>query len=400
MKKKEKIQIVLICVILLLTVTVLIIRKPSEEGPVRITRPKNGSRETQLLLKTGETEKTIRLKVGKKEYTGEEADAIYRETIQILESMLNPGNSEEIVLSESLKLPKTVKETGVKLRWSTSDEEIVKDDGTLCREAVTEETTVILQARMTFGEETREHWFYAKVLPYAPGSSERLFYNAQKELERIEEGASEKAGFYLPEKVGEVEIMLPRKETHPLPLLISMAVLLPVVIWLAKKQEKEKAEKEREQIFMAAYPKVVTKLTLYTGAGMSLRGAWERIAGEYRKRTEQSGIKEVVYEEILRLAGELKNGMSESGAYEAYGRRINYKPYVRLAALLINRLEKGSSGLREGLEAEVRLAWENHREQVVKAGEEAQTKLLLPMMGMLFLVLAIVMIPAFFNMGI
>ena len=86
--------------------------------------------------------------------------------------------------------------------------------------------------------------------------------------------------------------------------------------------------------------------------------------------------------------------------YEAFGRRIGLKPYLRLASLLVNQLQKGSGALRENLEAEVRLAWEIHRDRAEKKGEEAQTKLLLPMMGMLFLVMALIMVPAFFSMGI
>ena len=47
----------------------------------------------------------------------------------------------------------------------------------------------------------------------------------------------------------------------------------------------------------------------------------------------------------------------------------------------------------------MRLAWELHRDRAEKKGEEAQTKLLFPMMGMLFLVMALIMVPAFFSMG-
>ena len=69
-------------------------------------------------------------------------------------------------------------------------------------------------------------------------------------------------------------------------------------------------------------------------------------------------------------------------------------------SLLIGQLEKGAGGLREKLEYEVRLAWDKHRLRAEAVGSEAQTKLLFPMMGMLFLVFAIVMLPAFFQMGL
>jgi len=149
---------------------------------------------------------------------------------------------------------------------------------------------------------------------------------------------------------------------------------------------------------MTAYPQLITKLTLYIGAGLSLRGAWERLAADYREKAQISENPSCVGDEVLLLAGELKNGASEAKAYEEFGRRIGLKPYQRCASLLVSRLQKGSGDLRKSLETEVRLAWETYREQVTKKGEESQTKLLFPMMGMLFLVMAVIMIPAFFAM--
>ena len=179
---------------------------------------------------------------------------------------------------------------------------------------------------------------------------------------------------------------------------MAIVLFLPIAVLVSKRQEQEKERKRREDELTGAYPRLITKLTLYTGAGLSLRGAWERLAAEYRERTGKSGKKEAIAEEIFLLAGELKNGTSETGAYENFGRRIGLKPYLRCASLLVSQLQKGSGALREGLEQEVRLAWEMQRERAAKKGEEAQTKMLFPMMGMLFLVMAVVVIPAFFSM--
>lgn len=399
MGKKEKIQIVVIGVILLGIFAVLLFRDSSENERIWIVRPESGSEETKVLLKTEELEKIFALEVGSRERTPEELEAIYTETVQYLEALLNPDGKEEIVLEESISLPQYVEKTGAKIHWGSSDEEVLKSNGTVRREGLTEEKEVFLQARITFQNEIREHWFSVKVPPYAPGSSEALLYNAGEELQKLEKETAKEEGFYLPEKIGTVEVSMPESKVSVIAVLVAVVLLLPVVAAVAKRQEKEKAAKERESVFLSAYPQVITKLTLYVGAGMSLRGAWERLAAEYRKRVEESEQKDMVYEEVLVLVGELRNGKSEAVAYEAFGRRIDLKPYVRLATLMISQLQKGSGGLREGLEAEVRLAWEKHREEATKKGEEAQTKLLFPMMGMLFLVLAIVMIPAFFNMG-
>ena len=68
------------------------------------------------------------------------------------------------------------------------------------------------------------------------------------------------------------------------------------VLW-----EKEKERKKRDGDRMAEYPQLITKLTLYIGAGLGLRGAWERLAAEYRVREEATGKKSAVGDEVLLL---------------------------------------------------------------------------------------------------
>ena len=223
-------------------------------------------------------------------------------------------------------------------------------------------------------------------------------YGAKKELQALEEKTAGEEGFYLPEEIGAVSVGLPEQSDTTWAVVAIGIIFLPFAVFFSKHQEKEKKKKQRADELLAAYPQVITKLTLYTGAGLSLRGAWERLATEYRAKFETEGKQSAISEEVLLLAGELKNGTSEARAYEAFGRRIALKPYMRCASLLVSQLQKGSGGLRKSLEGEVGLAWEMHREQAAKKGEEAQTKLLFPMMGMLFLVMAVVMIPAFFSM--
>lgn len=399
MKKKEKVQLVLTAAVVAVTAVILFLRRGTGEEEAEriwIGRPESGSRQVELLLQGNESEHLFSMNVEAKRRTAEELEEAFSETIRLLEEGLRP---EKIRVTEKLALPQMIEETGVKVRWQSSDEEVIRRDGTIQRGGLTEPTEVTLCARLTLEEECREVWFPVTVLPYTPESEEARYYEAEEVLLSLEAETEEDAGFFLPEKVEGITVSLPEKTLPVGALFAAAVVLLPLLVVAAKHQEKEKERKERERVFLEGYPRLITKLTLYVGAGMSLRGAWERIGSEYRDRTGREK-KNPVYEEVLVLTGELRNGKSEAGVYEAFGRRVGLKPYLRCAALLISQLQKGSGGLREGLEAEVRLAWELHREQAEKKGEEAQTKLLFPMMGMLFLVLAIVMLPAFLSMGL
>ncbi|MGN1083675.1 MAG: type II secretion system F family protein [Lachnospiraceae bacterium] len=400
MGRKEKIQLVLIGIIVLGTALFLWLRSVSAVGGrIWIERPESGTKKQSISFTTKSAEELFAFEIEARKRTPEEIEEAYAETLRQLEKRINPEGKEKIVLTEALSLPQYIEETGAGIRWESSDEEVITKDGRLRREGLTEERGAFLRARITIEDECREYWLSVTVLPYEAESSEALFYRAGEELKRLEQETAGEDGFYLPERIGAVAVTLPEDSVFVPGMAAAAVLFLAVLIIAAKRREKEKEKQKREEEFLAGYPQLITKLTLYVGAGLSLRGAWERLAAEYRKRAEASGKREAVYEEVLVLAGELKNGKSEAGAYEAFGRRIGLKPYLRCAALLISQLQKGSGGLREGLENEVRLAWELHRQQAEKQGEEAQTKLLFPMMGMLLLVLAVVMFPAFCNMG-
>lgn len=400
MKKKDKIQLVLIGIVVIATAVFLSVREKgeNEEKQLWISRPESGTKKQSISLMFGETTEEWMLNVEPREKSAEEIESAFTETIRRLDEMFGAQDGKSTVLTESVALPEYMEETGVDIRWNSSDTAVLSKEGVLQREHVSEVCVIHLQARMRFAGEEREHWFMVEVPPYEPGSADSLLFEARESLTELERKTVGEDGFYLPSEIGAVAISLP-ETPGVLPGLLAVTVLcLPFAVIISKRQEKEKERKQREAAFLTAYPQLITKLTLYTGAGMSLRGAWERLATEYRVKAEDSGKREVVGEEIFILAGELKNGTPEAKAYEAFGRRIGLKPYLRCASLLISQLQKGSGGLRKGLENEVQMAWEMHREQAAKKGEEAQTKMLFPMMGMLFLVMAVVMIPAFFSM--
>lgn len=400
MTKKEKIQLGIIGLVVVITVLFLWIKNSNQrtEDRIWIARPESGTKKQTVSLRVEETEEKRTLIVDPRRKTTEETEAVFAEILQKTEELLGEKEGEVFRVTESLSLPQYLPDMGVNIRWESSDTTVLETNGIVHREGLTECCNVTLCAYISVGEETREFRFLVVIPPYEPESRESLLYEAEQQLMELEKETKEEKGFYLPKEIGRVLVGVPEKNGSVAGVLAAGVLLLPVVLILAKRQEKEKARKRREEELLAAYPRLITKLTLYTGAGLSLRGAWERLATEYRAEEEATGKRDALAEEVLLLAGELKNGTSEAKAYEAFGRRIALKPYLRCASLLVSQLQKGSKNLREGLEQEAGLAWELQRERVTKKGEEAQTKLLFPMMGMLFLVMGVVMIPAFFSM--
>lgn len=134
---------------------------------------------------------------------------------------------------------------------------------------------------------------------------------------------------------------------------------------------------------------------------------WFKIAGEYekdQKEKEQISAKacgrKKAYEEMVNVMYKISGGASEGECYEEYGIRCNLSEYRKFGMMLSQNLRKGTRGLTELLEREAEDAFEQRKNLAKKAGEEAGTKLMIPLFLMLIIVFAIVIVPAFFSIRI
>ena len=172
-----------------------------------------------------------------------------------------------------------------------------------------------------------------------------------------------------------------------------------VILWIFYDQELDKKMKEHDTQMMVDYPELINKFVLLLSAGMTVNGAWGKIAKEYQNKVSENKCeKRFAYEEWSLTWNEKNNGVTETKALEHFGQRSKLLPYMKFSSLLAQNLRKGSKGLLELLEYEAIDAFENRKQMTKRLAEEAGTKLLGPMMAMLFLVLIIIMVPAMTSM--
>ena len=167
------------------------------------------------------------------------------------------------------------------------------------------------------------------------------------------------------------------------------------VIYWGRARELDQRLEARKRELLLDYPEIVNKLALYMGAGMTIRNAFMKMGEDYKRQREVK--KRYVYEEILITCYELQGGKSETEAYDHFGKRCQVQTYIKLSALLSQNIRKGSNDLLRMLRQEAGNAFVQRKNLAKKLGEEAGTKLLLPMMMMLCIVMVIIMIPAYFS---
>ena len=91
--------------------------------------------------------------------------------------------------------------------------------------------------------------------------------------------------------------------------------------------------------------------------------------------------------------------MAEGEAYRQFGRRGRLQPYLKLSGLLEQNRKAGTKNIRAIFQAEMADALEQRKNLARRLGEEAGTKLLLPLFLMLGIIMTMVMVPAMMTMG-
>ena len=119
----------------------------------------------------------------------------------------------------------------------------------------------------------------------------------------------------------------------------------------------------------------------------------------YSAKKEVSGIRPG-YEDMALTYRKMVDGMGEIAALEDLGMKSESKEYRKLAMLLSQNLRKGSKDLLDSLQKEEQYSFELRKQRAMRAGQEASTKLLVPMAGMLFIVIVILVVPALMQMNI
>lgn len=180
--------------------------------------------------------------------------------------------------------------------------------------------------------------------------------------------------------------------------LFLLCIVAGLVVYIAKNQELHKRVEKRNQELLTDYSEIVSKLVLLIGAGMTLRSAFCKLSTDY-KRKKENGYCRYAYEEIVYMCNEMDTGVAEVQAYINWGKRCYVREYMKLSMLLVQNLKKGSYRLTESLREESVQAFADKKAEARRAGEEAGTKLLLPMGLMLLIVMIVIIVPAFSSFG-
>ncbi|MBO5068946.1 MAG: type II secretion system F family protein [Roseburia sp.] len=335
------------------------------------------------------------LEVPEQSYTKEEADVLLSGAAEEIHKEFPGDNASVNAIRGAVHIREVYQDGRVTAEWNFDNYKIMDFEGNVIAEELPEEGELVkAEVELTCGEYVRVEEFYFRVLPELldeEGTFLRQLAGSLKEQ-------GEKTGteyLELPGEVGGYKVSWSVPGEHMPEKVFFFGVLLAGMVPLMERSRAEERKKKRCRQMELEYPELVSKLALLLGAGMTLQGAWRKIALSYQeKRKEDAFVPMPAYEEMLVTSHEMESGIGEERAYERFGERCGLPSYRRLGNLLSQNLRKGGPGITALLETEAEAAFEERKNLAKEYGEEAATKLLFPMILMLGIVLVILIVPA------
>ncbi|HYF75186.1 MAG TPA: type II secretion system F family protein [Candidatus Nitrosocosmicus sp.] len=212
-----------------------------------------------------------------------------------------------------------------------------------------------------------------------------VLYGSKEVKPRVRNHMAVKINFLISACLG-VTLMGSLMEKPDTSYAVFAAVLLLAVFYAPDRELNERI-KRKNFLVQYDFPDFLNKLVLLVNAGMTVPKAWEKIVTDRKNLTP-------LYEELNITYIEIRNGKSELDAYEDFARRCRAREITKFVTTIIQNQRKGNSELVPLLKLQSNECWQLRKNMARKLGEEASTKLVLPLMIMFVGILVIVILPA------
>lgn len=337
-----------------------------------------------------ETEIPLNLQV--RQMTNRELEAAFQELDQSLEKMILGDNRDLDHIQSNLNLPASIWNKKGKIRWEVEPAEYLSISGVILTDQIPNEGILgTVTAYVTCQKQERIYSLLFRLLPPERTEAEILLAELKSYLKKTEEEERTKQSMTLPETFQGKQIVWHQEKENVIILFPVLGVIAILALLFQKKEEEKKQEQLRQAQFEASYPAVVSESAILLDAGMTMTVMWESIA---------KGGTGSIYQEMQQSYYEIKAGKSENLVYEEFMARVGNQQYQKWMTLLLQNRKKGTKELHALLNQEVLVSMENRKNQVIRLSEKAGTKLLLPLMILLLVVVAILMIPAMWSFQI
>lgn len=400
--KRKISKVILVCIMFIVLAVVMEYtdRELYESNKIKRNDPGDDSKEISLILSgDGVEEQEYDLEIYERRLTEFEAQKYFEKAIVEINDSFYLGEENAKYVTEKVNPSDKYVEKMVKAEWTFS-ENIISDDGVIDEDRLEkyedyqQGVVVTAQVELQCQDYVEEYDFHFVVFPKKLSEQEQIIKQiGQSIAEQLSIPGEEIV--VLPNEIGGKKLTWKETSQHLVAKVIAVELIVIILICIMKQKKKSEELKKRKKDMELEYSEIVSKMAILLGSGMSVKQAWSNISARYLDKRKKNQVSEIpIYEEMLITEREINDGKSERIAYQNFCERVNIMCYHRLIRLLISSLDRGSRNICENLEQESEEAFEERKAVARRLGEEASTKMLLPMMIMMSIVIAVIIVPA------
>ena len=358
-----------------------------------------GNKTETVDVSSGRNRTRVDLWVSDRERSRKEKEKLLNKAVKEIDKTVFSKNKDRENIDDDLVFSEKYCDGVVRASWET-DTKYIDHKGKVKNFSLKKAVITEVTARLNVDGEEKIYSFNVKIIPPDPDTEAGLRKTAEGELERLEEDTRERASFSLPSKPGRIRFSLKKKKSVKgfalCFLILAVVIMLP---WVEKERKNEAVKKMRKKLGND-YPDVVSELSLYISSGMSIRSAMNNIAANYEKKKLKEKEERPGFELIREAVRMMNSGSLEIAAYEAIGTNSGQRDFRKLSLILMENLRQGSQNIKSLLERETAEAEEKMRLEVKSSGEKISTRLMVPLIGMLVMLMIVLMVPGIWGMGI
>lgn len=206
---------------------------------------------------------------------------------------------------------------------------------------------------------------------------------------------------------GQQEVVLPQQlesgetivwsktEESNLSLYLAGAMAMLWLLYKNRFQMVEQEEKRARESIIRELPEFINKIILLMNAGIVLNTAFLKITDDYRKSSSSSSYFYGRMSQISRAVRETNGSLYLE--FRDFSRQSGVKEMIRVSNIITDNISKGAD-LSDKLRKENDLLWFARKQQAEEKGRLAETKLTMPLMILLLVLIMVTIAPALMEM--
>jgi hypothetical protein len=395
----NEIKIIVIFIgIICICVIAIFVSQFSNQKSAEIERNTAGDGESQqkIMINIDDEEYEYEIPVSEKLYTSKEKEEAFEQTFQYLEKEMLKQNKSLKEVRSNLQFLWEIEGSPIEIKWELEDESLIDMEGVVHNKKITSGYQVThIKAILTYLTDTKEKVYEVRVYPRKISSNRKKAEQIFEQIVTIEEESRTNQSFQIPLNLEGYTIKLADQKNKWTTILLLVIVCGGLLIARQWENEKQKEKKVRVASELE-YSNILWQFVLLLEAGFSVQTAWKKIVTDYEKKKYRiSEERQYVYNQMSFAYHQLELSYSAEQVFQLFSEKMQLKSYSKLMTLFLQNITKGSKNMLEILRNEEQQAFTIRCEQAKRMGEEADTKLLLPMGIMLLNILLLLMIPAY-----